>query len=298
MIVKQKDRTIDEFRFTTSPIHIGRHAESQVFLPDRAVSRHHAVIFSTPDGTWMVEDLDSANKTYLNGEPIYRAEINTDDVLRVGDFTIDIDLEKGANVESKAEKPIDTSSDTPKPIDLEDTLATSYFEPQVIVRKPDSGHAPAMRIPAKRSKDFVEATESICRTNSLDDVVKVLLHIATKQFCAYHAWCALRDEPTGPMICHGGKKQDGQKTELSEIKLTDKIHQAIEKGQFMLLPRIPDQQQTEKIHSVMIAPIMGQTGCFGILYMDNDMSHEHYTISDLDYLMLIAIHTAAILENF
>ena len=52
------------------------------------------------------------------------------------------------------------------------------------------------------------------------------------------------------------------------------------------------------IHSAMIAPVMGQAGCFGALYIDNDMSHEHYTLSDLDYLMLIAIHTAAILENF
>jgi hypothetical protein len=28
------------------------------------------------------------------------------------------------------------------------------------------------------------------------------------------------------------------------------------------------------------------------------MIHEHYGLSDLDYLMLIAIHTAAILKNF
>jgi hypothetical protein len=34
------------------------------------------------------------------------------------------------------------------------------------------------------------------------------------------------------------------------------------------------------------------------LYVDNAMDHEHYSLSDLDYLMLLAIHTAAIVENF
>jgi hypothetical protein len=43
---------------------------------------------------------------------------------------------------------------------------------------------------------------------------------------------------------------------------------------------------------------MDPTGCFGVLYVDNAMDHEQYNLSDLDYLMLLAISTAAILENF
>jgi hypothetical protein len=43
---------------------------------------------------------------------------------------------------------------------------------------------------------------------------------------------------------------------------------------------------------------MDPTGCFGALYVDNATDHEQYNLSDLDYLMLLAISTAAILENF
>jgi hypothetical protein len=43
---------------------------------------------------------------------------------------------------------------------------------------------------------------------------------------------------------------------------------------------------------------MGAAGCFGVIYIDNDKDQEPYSLSDLDYLMLLAIHTAAILENF
>jgi len=284
--VKQSNRTINEFRFTEGPIYIGRHTHSQIFLPDRAVSRHHAVIFSTQDGKWMVEDLDSANKTYLNDETVRKAEIKTGDVLRITDVTIEINLEE------------DTGAD--RPVSLEDTLATPSRGPQIIVRKPDSEHAPDIKLPAKRVKDFVEATEAICKVDSIDEVLQALLHIAAKQFATFHSWCALRNQPTGPMTCHAGKRRDGQAIELSNIRLSEEITQALEKGQFLLFlfSQVSAQIGEERIRSAMVAPIVGQAGCFGVLYVDNAMDHEHYSLGDLDYLMLLAIHTAAILENF
>ena len=155
-----------------------------------------------------------------------------------------------------------------------------------------------MKALVKRAKDFLGAAEAICRANGPDEVLRALLNIVKKQFSAFHTWCALRGQPTGPMTAHAGKKRDGSSVELSDIKLHDKINQAIEKNQFLLLPRITDERKKEKINSAMIAPILGQAGSFGVIYVDNDTSHEHYTLSDLDYLMLIAIHTAVVLENF
>jgi pSer/pThr/pTyr-binding forkhead associated (FHA) protein len=62
------------------------------------VSRRHAAIFATHEGKWVVEDLDSANKTFLNGKEIHKAEIKTGDGLRVGSFLIEISLEGDADV--------------------------------------------------------------------------------------------------------------------------------------------------------------------------------------------------------
>ena len=108
LVVKQSDRTISEFRFAKGPISIGREASSQVLLPDGVVSKQHAVFFTTEDGKWMVEDLDSTNKTYLNDEAIHKAEIKTGDCLRIGDFTIEVNLED--------------DDGTDKPTHLEDTF--------------------------------------------------------------------------------------------------------------------------------------------------------------------------------
>jgi hypothetical protein len=43
---------------------------------------------------------------------------------------------------------------------------------------------------------------------------------------------------------------------------------------------------------------MDPSGCCGVLYVDNSIDQDYYGLSDLDYLMLLAIHTAAVVENF
>ena len=289
IVVQQKDGPTKEFQFAEGPISIGRGANSHVFLPDKAVSRQHAIIHSSEDGHWTVEDLGSSNKTYLNNKAVDRAEVRHGDCIRITDFLIEILFEDEAQQEEPA-YPEDT-------LQLEAALATPKHE--TVVRRPDAQHAPAMRLAARRLTDFSKATERIFEAGAIDQLLLTLLDVTLEQFNAYHVWAALRKEPSGPMICHAGKRRDGSAVELGELQLADKITQAVEKGQFFVLPRVSAQMEAkERIRSAMVAAIMRPTGCFGVLYVDNAMIHEHYTLSDLDYLMLIAMHTAAILKRF
>ncbi len=257
-----------------------------------SVSRQHAAIFATLDGKWVVEDMDSANRTYLNGEEIHKAELKTGDVLKISDFTIEVDLE--------------TTPVTVKPIHLEDTLVPetqkartpSEYPRDIIIRKPELDRAPDIRLPAKRIKDFVQATELICRAVRIDELLEELVNIMLGQFNAYQVWCALRDRPEGPMLYQDGKNRNGAALILSEIPINRKITESIGRNEYVLLPQLPLDAGNDVIRSVMIAPILDLSGCFGVLYAANSVSDEHYSLSDLDYLMLLAIHTAAIVENF
>lgn len=288
LVVKQNDGTFSELEFANGPIYIGRANESHVFLPNKAVSRQHAVIFRVQDGQWTIEDLDSANKTYLNDEEIHKAEIKDGDCIRVADFTIEVELEDGTAASETAH-----AEDT---FQLEASLTTPKHE--TVVRKPDAQHAPAMRLAAKRLSDFSQATEVISEANSVDKLLTTILDVMSKQFSAFHTWCALREQPSGPMTYHAGKKRDGSPVELNELELGERINQAIEKGQSMVFPRVSAQMEAkERIRSAMVASIMRPAGCYGVLYVDNAMMHEHYSLSDLDYLMLLAIHTAAVLKR-
>lgn len=62
---------------------IGRHAESQLVIDDAGVSRKHARIVKQGGETW-VEDLGSANGTYVQGQRVQRARLNHDDWVQVG----------------------------------------------------------------------------------------------------------------------------------------------------------------------------------------------------------------------
>jgi pSer/pThr/pTyr-binding forkhead associated (FHA) protein len=291
LTVKQNESTINEFEFQEGPIYIGRHANSQIYLGHRAVSRQHAVIFQDQDKQWVIEDLDSTNKTFVNEQAIHKTEIKTGDIIKIVDFVIEVNL----GPKKKA-----------KTIDLEDTLTRTAFnfdaamtEPHdIVIRKPDAGGAPAMRLPAQRLKDFSRATETISKMQHSDELLLILLDLMLGQFGANRVWCALRNQPAGPMTSHAGKQRSGRAVDLGEIKLAEKITEAVEKTQYMMIPRVSSQMETqEQICSAMIAPIMRQPYCFGVMYVDNAGDQKNYALSDLDYLMLLTIHTATVLEK-
>jgi len=287
LVLKQKDGETKEFQFAQGPIQIGRAADCHVFLPDRTVSKKHALIACDGDGKWHVQDLASANKTYLNGEAVAQAELKTGDSIRITDFVMEVNLDE--KVPPQAAQFEDT-------LNLEAGLATPMHE--TVVRKPDAGHAPAMRLPAKRLSEFSQACDAICRSKNLEELLVTLLNLGLKQFSAFHTWCALREQANGPMTYHAGKRRDGQAVEIGELKLADKINQAVERSQSLVMPSVAaDVEEKARIRSALIAAIAGPSGCYGVIYVDNAMIHEHYTLGDLDYLMLIAAHTAAVLSR-
>jgi len=289
LFVKKNGDLIKEFQIDKKTIHVGRDADCEVFLSHKLVSRRHTLIYHDEIArAWIVKDLDSANKTFLNDKAVSKSKIKTGDVLRIGGFLIDIDLE---------DKPIKVSKQADETLNLEASLTTPRSE--TVVRKPDSQHAPAMRLAAKRLTDFAQATEALCDVDSLDKMLRILVDVLMKQFNAFHIWCALREQPSGPMTYHAGKRRDGKQIGLTDLQLQEKIKQSIEQKQSLVLPRVSAQiEAKDRIRSAMIAPIIRHNGCFGLLYADNAMVHEHYSLSDLDYLMLVAIHAAAILKGF
>ncbi len=309
LLIREKDGAAREFQFAKGPVSIGRAADSHVFLPDRAVSRQHALLHSTDDGKWLIEDLDSASKTYLNDQAVRKAQIKHGDLLRVTTFTMEIALDEeipqalepapGA-APQMAEGPCVEAREALQMDDvlhLEAALATPPHE--TVVRTPDDAHAPAMRLAANRLTDFSRATERICQAGSLDELLLTLLALTLEEFDASVAWCALRTRPTGPMTCHAGRKKNGSEVDLAQVPLQQKVIQAVEKGQFLVMPRVSAQIESEDaIRSAMIAAIMRPAGCFGVLYVDNSMKAKHYSLSDLDYLMLVAMHTAAVMRKF
>jgi pSer/pThr/pTyr-binding forkhead associated (FHA) protein/putative methionine-R-sulfoxide reductase with GAF domain len=285
LIVKRQDRIINELRFAKGPIYIGRQIGSQVFLPDRSVSRQHTVIYTTTDGKWVAEDLDSANKTYLNNEVIQKAEIKDADLLRIADFQIEIHIEE---VE-KSGIPV---------ISLEDTLHATLHEAQVVVRHLESSDAALIKMQAKRGKDFAYAANEICKCSDAHELANVLVDLLFHQFKPFHAWVGLRQDTQGAVEFEKGKSINGVSVKLEELVFSLKAKEALRNHQYILIPRLPLRTESDsKVNSAIIAPIMNGKECYGVLYADNSLDHERYGVSDLDYMIFVSLMAGALLKN-
>ena len=106
LVVKRRNNVVNELTFDSTPIYLGRKLGLQVVLPDIAVSREHAMI-EAKEGKWTIEDLESANKTYLNGDAIHKAAIRSGDVINITEFSIELNFE-----EVEDETPVSPSDDT------------------------------------------------------------------------------------------------------------------------------------------------------------------------------------------
>jgi pSer/pThr/pTyr-binding forkhead associated (FHA) protein len=95
--------TRERYPLGASRVTIGRSRESDIFLPDQWLSRHHAAIEERTDGYW-VSDLKSKNGTLLNGEPVRDwHRLRAGDVITLGEHTLTFCADASADEEEERE---------------------------------------------------------------------------------------------------------------------------------------------------------------------------------------------------
>ena len=89
VLVEDRFGTVtDEYTFDAGEFILGRSRQCDVILPGDNVSRRHAKLF-TKDNALFIQDLDSANGTFVNGKRITKPTLLVDgSVFRIGDFHI------------------------------------------------------------------------------------------------------------------------------------------------------------------------------------------------------------------
>jgi len=288
LLVSLGGSTINELKFDRGPIYIGRQMGSQVFLPDKAVSRQHTVLYTTKDGTWIVEDLNSANKTYLNEKAIHKNEVKNGDVIHIADFTIRVSLDKEDEDQNRMVEMEETAIDTETQI---------RRELHTVDRVPQALDAPPVRFPAHRIEQFCQAMLGICAVKTLPELHQALIDLLLSQFSGLNAWVCLRSGLSGKMEITAGKKLTTESVDRLNLAVPRSLDEVLEKHKYMLVHQLPRQIANRGVRSVIIAPILFEKGCFGALYVENSTEHPHYSLPDLDYLMLIAVYTGLVIHK-
>lgn len=84
------------------PITLGRSADCDFRLMNRAISRLHCRVWRDNSGYW-VRDLNSTNKTYLNDRPVVEARLKDGDFITVGGTVVQFTQEKDVDHAAQSE---------------------------------------------------------------------------------------------------------------------------------------------------------------------------------------------------
>ncbi len=103
--VSLKGRPLKTYRFTKDQITVGRSPDSDVFLDNPGISRTHIILTRASNGSYRVEDQGSANGTYVNDERVNSEILMSDDIVRIGKFSLWIDYETDLRDEPQSGRP-------------------------------------------------------------------------------------------------------------------------------------------------------------------------------------------------
>jgi pSer/pThr/pTyr-binding forkhead associated (FHA) protein len=87
LVVRRGPNRGSTFVIGADRVTVGRHPESDIFLDDVTVSRHHAVVEHTPEG-YTLRDTGSLNGTYIGHDRIDAALLQDLDEVQIGRFVL------------------------------------------------------------------------------------------------------------------------------------------------------------------------------------------------------------------
>jgi len=284
---------------------IGRAPDCEIQVEDYAVSRKHATIH-LDSGSFLVEDLGSRNKTYLNDVELAagKHQLNNGDKITVCDvafnFYLDAEVDDTALTDgSHISVLFDGGEIGNSTIMSKLEVATSHGQVQFTA-------SPEVTLAA-----LLEISQNLGQALALDDVLPKVLDSLFKVFIqADRAFIGLKDKKGNlvPRWSNARNEDAGDTIRMSrtivkqvmESKQAILSADAVSDSQFDANQSIVDLQ----IRSMMCAPLFDSEGtAIGILQVDTSERQRQFRPHDLELLVSvgtlagIAIHNAQLHEE-
>jgi pSer/pThr/pTyr-binding forkhead associated (FHA) protein len=115
------DELLREERLSLSVIKLGKVPSAHLKLDDETVSRMHAIIEVNGPGDVSIIDLGSTKGTFVNGQKVNKAKLQSGDTIAVGETRIELSIGAGEDEEPTkvsnpvATPPVEVIASTPRP---------------------------------------------------------------------------------------------------------------------------------------------------------------------------------------
>lgn len=235
----------------------------QLFLNDDTVSRRHARIYREGEVLY-IEDLGSTNRTYLNDEPIKRAQLRHGDRIRIGLNLLILEAKQHPERSAKAVEAIE-----PDERDSDMTLEFNYGV-------------------------LHEIGEEVTRASDLNSFAERVIRLVCQSLNIPHGLILLFDEHRG--LRH--KSWFGENIPFSQSVVED----ALQQKQVVLRNTLREGDITATLHergiqSVMCAPLLDrEQRPLGVIYVE-DFAVRKFGPRDVMLLGDVARHVAMGVER-
>jgi signal transduction histidine kinase/pSer/pThr/pTyr-binding forkhead associated (FHA) protein len=270
---------------------IGRQ-NAAVELSDNTVSRHHAQVIHRDD-KWLLEDMGSANGTYLNGVKVGRpASLKRGDQIRIGSTLL---------VFGGGSKPLPAAVDIDEDgrlIDAAIVATVPSNEDSVIIPTPEAGAAAigSLRI----LYDHIAQVSAIFNAEKLLERTLEMIFGVLK---ADRGYIMLIDEKGQLTVKAARMGDDKDRRELPVSRTI--INEVVTKQVGVLSSNAMSDKRFASgksvhdfgIRSAICVPIKGRDRILGVIQLDCSVSEHTYSTEQLRLLTAIGYQTGLAIEN-
>lgn len=269
---------------------IGRNPTSTIYLEDPQVSRKHATIEQTPNGTFL-RDLGSGNGTYVGNRRVIECRLSDGDVIRIGATELRYE---GAAEASGVHLQTPASSSHVEAADAANVYETFFQAPRT------AATLEQLRDAQNRLAAVYKANQIIASEQDLRKLFASVMDQIFSLIPAHNGVILLKDEKTGELITEFVKSGSGNTVISSTI-----VSRAIENGEAILTVDAADDARFEagasiiaqNISSAMCTPLTHQDERLGALYVDTRGTTNAFTKSDLELLVALSGPAAVAIKN-
>ncbi len=290
--VKSAEGAKERFPLTRDRVTIGRSRESDIFLPDQWLSRHHAEIRRDGAG-FVVVDLGSKNGTLLNGDQVASNQrLRHGDVITLGEHILTFSDENAGDDEAAPEGTRIFSAK-----ELSDIRTRPSLDPEELARQ------------SRVLGVLQQAMHKLVEHRPLAELFGQILDLLFEAVPAERgAILVLEGEPPEPVIKASRARQGQSPPTRVSRSIARKV---IDEKNSLLMPNLmedaafstQDSILSTGIRSAVCAPLFftsatgGEDSVIGLVYLDSLMRSRPFTEEDLRVVTALANLAAAKIEN-
>jgi len=284
-----------EFESEGEVITLGRRAENDVPLPlDTRVSRFHAQLTQQPDGTWLLEDLESTNGTFLGRRRLHApTPIEPGDMFRMGRTWLEL-----------VEEPLqDLAADAVVLLEPEGALA----EPESIVYSMQPGAEVEQPRTAEELSERLRVMRGVGAalggTLDLPTLLNELVRATMSVVPAERGSLLLLDPETGELEARAVWPQQEADGEVAISRsIVDKAmgeRVTLLTSDAMSDERFQEVESVRELHirSAICAPLLRGEQMLGVIFLDTTSKTAVFERSDVELVSSIASQAAIAIEN-